>query len=249
MAAVAVVVEVAGIAGGAALAHEVAQPVVGGVAALPAEHPGTRRRGGPKRATSQPRAGSQTVLVPSTRAVPERSGAGTGGGDAATARPASRGSPGDRGEERVLEEPRQLGEAAGGGGLERGDGGLGLARQHVERRAVRRQQPDGRMRRGERLDERGGGREIAGLDRRRHPLQRAHDLRHREEVVGLRRLGPRGEALGPRRRRRRERAQGRRIRRGLGRRRPERAEGAEDQCQAVPIRHQVRRHASLGGGP
>jgi hypothetical protein len=144
---------------------------------------------------------------------------------------------GDGREERVGDQPRQLGEAAGGRGLERGDGGLGLAGQHVERRPVRRQQPDGRMPRCERIDDLRRGREVAGLDRRGHPLQRAHDLRHREEVVGRGRLGPGGEALGPRRR---GRAQGRDGLLGRGRR-AERAEAAEDQCQAVPIRHQVSR--------
>ena len=131
MAAVAVVVEIAVVAGGAMQAVEVAQMVVGGVAALAAEHPARAVR----------RVGVEHRLEPAVLATPDRVGAVDPGGPAGERRGPGRrpgrgrretreaGIGGDGREERVGEQPGQGVEPEPDGGLERGHRRLGLAGQ------------------------------------------------------------------------------------------------------------------------
>ena len=199
MAAVAVVVEVAGIAGGAAEAIEVAQPVVGGVAALPAEHPrrppaglgrsGRRASRGPGpswcccRRPGRPRRRAAPEPAPAAppgrgrraagrRATGAKSGSASSRGSSAKPRAAAASSAATA----ASGSPASMWSAARFAGSSPTVGCAAASASTVAAAAAR----------------------SPASTCRGHPLQRAHDLRHREEVVGLGRLGPGGEALGPR---------------------------------------------------
>ena len=156
VAAVAVVVEIAVVAGGAAVAPELGQDVLGGAALASRQHPGVGLVGE-----------AEARLQPLARGVP----AGVAGIDRRQAAPdrgrhrrPGRGEerrqprrPGERREQRIGGELSEAGEAVGGGGLDQRERGLGLALQHRQRRAVGIDRPHPRMPRHQRV-ERGGRR-------------------------------------------------------------------------------------------
>ena len=183
--------------------------------------PGRRswgRRAGPRprrareRRSAAPAArsrGSRRCCRPPTRAAPATIGAGTGaGGGAGGGRATSAASAGlrQRREERVGEDPGEVGSAAVGGGLELGEREVRRARQHGDRRAVGPQQPEVGMPRDQPVEDRGRRVEIARIDARERLAGLVRDPGHGEEVgLGLgidrrrdrrRRAGQGGE-LGP----------------------------------------------------
>jgi hypothetical protein len=198
VAAVAVVVEIAVVACGAAAPVEVAQKVVGGVAALAAEHGRVAGQG----------TGVEPGLEPAALGVPEGVG-GVGPGRAPGERRRNRRRGGgllrtesgeprvvrEGGEERVGEDAVETGRTERRGSVQLCHGRGMLALKHVQRGAVGRQQADRGMCGDQAVDDCGSAGDIAGLYVRGHAAELSRNRRHGEEVVsGLRFV--RNEGLG-----------------------------------------------------
>ena len=204
MAAVAVVVEVAGVARGAAAAEVLAQQVARGGR-------GAARRGRGGAREGEPR------LEPLGLGVP----GGVGGGDRRRAAGDGRGRrrrrgrragpggergegrrPGERREDRIGQRGGEARVAGVGGGLEGGARRLGGPGEHGDRGAVDAQLAEPGMAGDQRVEHRAGGAEVARLDQRQRPAGLVGDRGHGEQIrlgLGIGGGGRRGAGQGAKR--------------------------------------------------